>query len=174
MEHDSFDGVCMLGAMCCATGVGTLRAVGARWMAATVEHVRCLGLEGCQEVPQASQHHRTFSWLHPRTHTRHSVGWGACDTVSFSVTQMPFVIVCVVEERTRKEKPRDFCDARQADRLLSRRRRPGEDADARRRPRAPRPTAHPHAAYKIIAPIRYNEKPITVPYRIRLSVPSDT
>lgn len=80
-------------------------------MAATVEHVRCLGLEGCQEVPQASQHHRTFSWLHPRTHTRHSVGWGACDTVSFSVTQMPFVIVCVVEERTRKEKPRDFCDA---------------------------------------------------------------
>ena len=119
MEHDSFDGVCMLGAMCCATGVGTLRAVGARWMAATVEHVRCLGLEGCQEVPQASQHHRTFSWLHPRTHTRHSVGWGACDTVSFSVTQMPFVIVCVVEERTRKEKPRDFCDAgRRIDRVI--------------------------------------------------------
>jgi len=82
-------------------------------MAATVEHVRCLGLEGCQEVPQASQRHRTFSWLHPRTHTRHSVGWGACDTVSFSVTQMPFVIVCVVEER--KEKPRDFRDAGRPD-----------------------------------------------------------
>ena len=146
-------------------------------MAATVEHVRCLGLEGCQEVPQASQHHRTFSWLHPRTHTRHSVGWGACDTVSFSVTQMPFVIVCVVEERTRKEKPRDFCDARQSAGGIDC--YPAPTATGRGRRRAtpttpPRPTAHPQAAYKIIAPIRYNEKPITVPYRIRLSVPSDT
>jgi hypothetical protein len=107
-----------------------------------------------------------FSWLHPRTHTRHRVGWGACDTVSFSVTQMPFVIVCVVEERTRKEKPRDFCARWQA----------GLNIDRcypflRRRPRRAGPRT---AAYKIIAPIRYNEKPITVPYRIRLSVPSDT
>jgi hypothetical protein len=86
---------------------------------------------------------------------------------------MPFVIVCVVEERTRKEKPRDFCDAgRRIDCYPAdgdRARTPTRDADG-----TAAPTAHPHAAYKIIAPIRYNEKPITVPYRIRLSVPSDT
>jgi len=47
-----------------------------------------------------------FSWLHPRTHTRRSVGRGACDTVSFSVTQMPFIIVCVVEvAHAQREQP---------------------------------------------------------------------
>jgi hypothetical protein len=49
-----------------------------------------------------------FSWLHPRTHTRRSVGRGACDTVSFSVTQMPFIIVCVVEvAHAQREQPRE-------------------------------------------------------------------
>jgi hypothetical protein len=56
-------------------------------MAATVEHVRFLGdLEGCQEVPQASQRHRTFLVGYTRGRIRDAAWAGVRATQCHSVS----------------------------------------------------------------------------------------
>lgn len=172
MEHDSFDGVCMLGAMCCATGVGTLRAVGARWMAATVEQSDVSAWRVAKRFRRpASTTERLVGYTRGRT--RDTAWAGVRATQCRSVSHRCPSLSCALWKSARaKRNPAIFVTLAGGSIVIP----PTATGRGRRRatPTAPRPTAHPHAAYKIIAPIRYNEKPITVPYRIRLSVPSDT